>query len=480
MLSLRPWKLSDLLSLLAPLGAKRGDGGKEDPLLLGACADSREVSAGGLFCAIRGAVADGKDFIPLALAAGAAAILTDSPEVSASVPVIQVPAGQGYIAIGRVAEAFADFPARRLRLAGVTGTAGKTTTVFLLREILRVAGIPTGMVGTVVYDLGRGEELPADRTTPTPFLLQELFARMVANGVETVVMECSSAALTQERTGTARFAAAAFTNFSRDHLDFHGTMEAYWEAKAKLFRTMLLPEATAVLNGDDPAVERLARELVASPQAVCQRLVIFSLKGTPSPWKCPLPGAFNQYNALCAGLMARALGVPEAVIAQTLARTTGAPGRLQRFACPNGAQAFVDYAHTPEELRCALQALRPECPGRLGVLFGCGGDRDRGKRPLMAREAGENADFLWLTSDNPRTEDPVAILEEVRAGVPAGVPFRVEVDRRKAIAAAVATCAPEDWLLIAGKGHEAYQEIQHVKHPFSDWEVLRELFPLKP
>ncbi|MGN0866830.1 MAG: UDP-N-acetylmuramoyl-L-alanyl-D-glutamate--2,6-diaminopimelate ligase [Oligosphaeraceae bacterium] len=479
MLSLRPWKFSELLPLLAPLGAKRGTGAGGDPLLSGACADSRQVGQGGLFCAIRGAVADGKDFIPHALAAGAAAILTDSPDVSAPVPVLLVPPEMGYAALGRVAEAFADFPARRLRLAGVTGTAGKTTTVFLLREILRAAGVPTGMVGTVVYDLGRGEEIPADRTTPTPFLLQELFARMVANGVTTVVMECSSAALTQERTGTARFAAAAFTNFSRDHLDFHGTMEAYWEAKAKLFRTMLLPGATAVLNGDDPAVERMARELENRPEISCRR-VLFSRKNTPSPWPCPLPGAFNQDNALCAGLLARALGVDEGTIARTLAHTAGAPGRLQRFACPNGAQAFVDYAHTPEEIRCALQALRPECPGRLGVLFGCGGDRDRGKRPLMAQAAAENADFLWLTSDNPRTEEPAAILEEVRAGVPSGVPYRMEVDRRKAIGAAVAACAPGDWLLIAGKGHEDYQEIQHVKHPFSDWAVLQELFPPSP
>ncbi len=479
MLSLRPWKFSALLSLLAPLGAKKGEGVSGDPLLLGACGDSRQVEPGGLFCAIRGAVADGKDFIPQALAAGAAAILADSPEVTAPVPVLSVPQEKGYAALGRVAEAFADFPARKLRLAGVTGTAGKTTTVFLLREILQAAGVPTGMVGTVVYDLGKGEELPADRTTPTPFLLQELFAGMVANGVTTVAMECSSAALTQERLGTAQFAAAAFTNFSRDHLDFHGTMEAYWEAKAKLFRTMLLPGATAVLNGDDPAVARLARELEALPENPCHR-VVFSRKTTPSPWKCPLPGDFNQDNALCAGLLARSLGVPEETIAQTLAHTAGAPGRLQRFACPNGAQAFVDYAHTPEELRCALQALRPECPGRLGALFGCGGDRDRGKRPLMAQAAGENADFLWLTSDNPRTEEPSAILAEVRAGVPAGVPCQVEVDRRKAIAAAVAACEPGDWLLIAGKGHEDYQEIHHVKHPFSDWAVLQELFPPAP
>ena len=483
MLALRPWKFHDLLRVLAPLGASACPAGspaaEADPMLLGACADSRQMGPGGLFCAIRGALQDGNDFVPQAMAAGASAILSDRPGLSCPLPVISVPQGTGYAAVARVAEAFADYPARRMRLAGVTGTAGKTTTVFLLREILRAAQVPTGMVGTVVYDLGGGREVPADRTTPTPFLLQELFARMAANGVTTVAMECSSAALAQERTGTARFAAAAFTNFSRDHLDFHGTMEAYREAKARLFREFLAPGGTALLNVDDPVGEGLAAELEASPPIPCQVLRL-SLKNGPAPWQCPLPGRFNQYNAACAGMLACALGVPREIVRRTLARTAGAPGRLQRFLCPNGGQAFVDYAHTPEDLRCALQALRPECPGRLVALFGCGGDRDRGKRPMMARAAGENADFLWLTSDNPRTEDPLAILEEVRRGVPAGTAFQVEPDRREAIRLAVEALRPGDWLLVAGKGHEDYQEVNHEKRPFSDWATLRELFPPAP
>ncbi len=457
--------LSELQSVLAPyLISATG----ADVELVSATADSREVQPGWLFCAIKGAVTDGNRFVPNALAAGAAAILTDSAElVCDGVPVLRVRPGTGYQSVARVAETFAGYPAKQMRLVGITGTCGKTTTAFLTREILKAAGEPTGMIGTVVYDVGNGEEIPADRTTPTPFLLQELFSKMLKNGVKTVVMECSSAALDQERTGTAKFASTAFTNFSRDHLDYHSTMEAYLQAKKRLFFECLAPNGTAVINTDDPAGKGLAQELTGK----CT-LLPFGAKG---PWKTALPGAFNRYNATCAGLLAQSMGVPDDVIAQVLATTAGAPGRLQRYNCKNGAVAFVDYAHTPEEITCALDALRPECPGRLGILFGCGGDRDRGKRPMMAKAASV-ADFVWLTSDNPRTEDPMAIIQDALAGIPQGYAnLKVEADRASAIRSAVVACRPGDWLLIAGKGHEDYQEINHVKHPFSDWEQLQSL-----
>ena len=445
------------------------DASSGESVLASATADSREVTRGALFCAIRGAVTDGNRFVDKALAAGASAILSDNPSLICDVPVLHIRPGTGYQAVARVAEAFAGYPARKLRLVGITGTCGKTTTAFLTREILRNAGVNTGMVGTVVYDVGAGHELPADRTTPTPFLLQSLFRQMVDNRVDTVVMECSSAALDQERTGNARFATAAFTNFSRDHLDYHKTMEAYLAAKRKLFFQCLAENATAVVNLDDIAGAKLARELSGK----CP-VFGFSLKNAPAPWATPLPGTFNQYNATCAGLLAKSLGVPEKIIKETLAKTIGAPGRLQRFDCPNGATAFVDYAHTPEEITCALDALRPECPGRLGILFGCGGDRDRGKRPMMAAAAAA-ADFIWLTSDNPRTEDPLAIIADTKVGLPDSCLLHVEPDRRKAILSAVSDCHPGDWLLVAGKGHEDYQEINHVKIPGSDWDVLQTL-----
>ncbi len=465
--------IHDLMPILEPWLAKQPEQGGGDVSLSGATWDSREVRPGMLFCAIRGAVTDGNCYISNALAAGAVAVVSDSDTaMPAGVPVLRIRPGSGYVVCGRIAEALAGYPSRKLHLIGITGTCGKTTTAYVLRDILRAAGIAVGMVGTVVYDVGRGKEYDADRTTPTPFQLQRLFAEMVANGVTHVVMEVSSAALDQERMGTAHFAASAFTNFSRDHLDYHGTMEAYYQAKRTLFTKCPANNAAAVINLDDEAGRRLLTELAQGSPA---RLMPFSLESNPAPYKTNLPGRFNLYNATCAGLLARSLGVKEEVICQTLLTTHGAPGRLQRVDCPNGVVAFVDYAHTPEEIAKALETLRPLCAGRLAIVFGCGGDRDRGKRPQMAAAAAAGADVVWLTSDNPRTEDPLAILADVRAGVPTGVECHEEPDRRLAIHAAVRSLQLGDFLLVAGKGHENYQEINHVKHPGSDFDILEEL-----
>ena len=443
---------------------------EQDAELTGAEADSRRIRPGMLFCAIRGAVADGARFIPAALQAGAAAILCegDAP-VPQGVPVLRIRPGCGYPATARVAEWAAGFPARRLRLYGITGTCGKSTTAYLFRDILRASGRKAGMIGTVVYDLG-GEELPADRTTPTPFLLQNLFRRMADHGVTDAVLEVSSAALDQERLGDARFDGAVFTNFSRDHLDYHGTMENYYLAKRRLFTDLLAPGAPAVVNLDDEAGRRLAREI--APRC---HVVGFSLEDAPAPFACRLPGRFNQYNAAAAGLLARAAGLPEDAIRDALLASHGAPGRLERHDCRNGVALFIDYAHTPEEIAKALDALRPLCHGRLAIVFGCGGDRDRGKRPQMAAAAAAAADLVWITSDNPRTEDPQAIIDDILPGLPPNTPHFVEPDRAAAIRAAVAALGPGDFLLVAGKGHEAYQEIQGVKHPYSDQRIVEDL-----
>ena len=465
--------LKDLIPVLSPWLAEATPPQDAEVALSGATWDSREVAPGMLFCAVKGAVTDGNRFIASALSAGAAAVVSDAPEAFAcAVPVLRVRPGTGYVVCGRIAEALAGYPAKKLRLIGITGTCGKTTTAFVLRDILRAAGVAVGMIGTVVYDVGKGIEREADRTTPTPFELQRLFAEMVANGVTHVVMEVSSAALDQERTGSARFAAAAFTNFSRDHLDYHGTMENYFQAKRKLFTEFLEPGAAAVINVDDEAGRRLLAELAQGGPA---RLMPFSLEGNVPRFRTNLPGHFNLYNANCAGILAKSLGVEIQLIENKLLTTNGAPGRLQRVSCPNGVVAFVDYAHTPEEIAKALEALRPLCGGRLAILFGCGGDRDRGKRPQMAAAAAAGADVVWLTSDNPRTEDPLAILADVRAGLPAGTVFHEEPDRRAAIRLAVQSLSKGDFLLVAGKGHENYQEINHVKHPGSDFDILEEL-----
>ncbi|MCQ2397022.1 MAG: UDP-N-acetylmuramoyl-L-alanyl-D-glutamate--2,6-diaminopimelate ligase [Lentisphaeria bacterium] len=447
--------------------------------LKGATADSRQVQPGWLFCAIKGAVTDGNRFVDSAIKAGAGAVLSDNSSLSCTVPVLRVQSDAGYKTIARVAEAFAGFPASKMRLVGITGTCGKTTTAFLTREILRNAGFNVGMIGTVVYDVGNHQELPADRTTPSPFLLQELFGKMLVNGVQVVVMECSSAALDQERTGSAKFSAAAFTNFSRDHLDYHGTMEAYLAAKKKLFSDFLEDDASVVLNADDSACASVAKEISSSNVTIrtfgANELHDSHALHTPllSKGDISLPGLFNRYNATCAALLAKSLGADDDCISKTLRATHGAPGRLERFDCPNGVSAFVDYAHTPEEITCALEALRPDCPARIGILFGCGGDRDRGKRPMMAKAAAV-ADFVWLTSDNPRTEQPEAIIEDAKKGFPENCNYTVEIDRRTAILRALESCNSGDWLLIAGKGHEDYQEINHCKIPFTDQGVIRE------
>ena len=462
-------RLGDLNKLLAPWLAS----GFADEYLemecAGACSDSREAAPGMLFCAIRGAVTDGARFIPQALASGAAAVITDSDTpVPDGIPVLRLRPHCGYHAVARTAEAFAGFPARRLRLFGITGTCGKTTTAYLFRDIMREAGIPCGMIGTVVYDTGDGEK-EADRTTPTPFVIQDLFRRMVENGLECAVMECSSAALDQERMGDARFAGAVFTNFSRDHLDYHPSMEAYFQAKCKLFDEMLAENAPAVINMDDQWGARLASGIGE------RQLVKLTLPGGERPWQSKLPGRFNDYNAAAAALLAlNAAGIPEETIRRALMKSHGAPGRMEARTFPGGLTAYVDYAHTPEEIAKALETLRPICRGRLAILFGCGGDRDRGKRPEMAR-AASCADMLWVTSDNPRTENPEAIIADVMPGVAAGTLCRTIPDREAAIADAVSALGDGDILLVAGKGHESYQEINGVKHPFSDSAVLRRL-----
>ena len=464
-------ELRRLSQILLPWLADMAASPLPDLQLAGATEDSRQVRPGMLFCAIKGAVTDGNRFIPQAEAAGAAAILSDAENVATRLPVLRVKPGCGYQAVARVAAAFAGNPADRLHLYGITGTCGKSTTAYLLRDIFRKAGYRTGMIGTVVYDTGV-REIPADRTTPTPFLLQTLLSEMAAHGVTHVVAEVSSAALDQERFGDARFDGALFTNFSRDHLDYHGTMEAYFQAKRKLFTDCLKPEATAVVNTDDAYGARLAAEL--APLGVRVAAVSLATRGEDG-FPTALAGEFNRYNAAMAGRMALEAGVDEAVVRAALLESRGAPGRMQQISCPQGVTAFIDYAHTPEEVAKVLSALRPLCHGRLAILFGCGGDRDRGKRPQMAAAAAEGADLLWLTSDNPRTEDPLAIIADMRAGLPAGRSgVAVQPDRRLAVREALAALKEGDYLVIAGKGHEDYQEINHVKHPMTDKGLLEE------
>lgn len=472
--------------------------GDLDTPVTGACADSRQVRPGNLFCAIPGARQDGGIYAAEAVRQGAAAVAAVRPlELVPAVPQLRV--RDAYAAAGRIAECAAGYPSRRLRLLGATGTNGKTTCAYILRHLLRAHGQVPGMVGTVCYDLG-DREVEADRTTPTPFELQDLFGRMLAGGCGWAVLEMSSHALAQRRAGSARFAGALFTNLTGDHLDYHTTMEAYFEAKALLFTEYLEPAAPAVINVDDPYGQRLAERLSRAGRA---RLVTVGSHAADSAWQdvqlgfagcrfrlrlgaaaveidSPLIGQHNVANLACAAALAHACGVPAPVIAVALRDCRGAPGRLQVLSSPRGVAAYVDYAHTDDALENVLKALRLLRPRRLLVVFGCGGDRDRTKRPRMGAVAARLADRVFVTSDNPRTEDPEAIMAEILAGIPAGTAVQAHADRRQAIAQALAEAAPGDIVLVAGKGHEPYQEIHGVKHPFDDVCEVRTAMGLGP
>jgi UDP-N-acetylmuramoyl-L-alanyl-D-glutamate--2,6-diaminopimelate ligase len=481
---------SDYLTALGDYVLEQG--GDTKTAIAGAAGDSRECKSGFVFCALQGERVDGAQFVPMALANGAVAVLADRRlDLPPGIPwaVVREP----YHAFARVAEFSRDFPARALQMLGITGTNGKTTTAYLLRDILAQAGKHCGMLGTVEYDLGQGCILPADRTTPTPFQVQEMLAAMRDKQVEYAVLEVSSHALAQQRLGSAVFAGAIFTNLTRDHLDFHHTFENYYQSKKLLFEQCLDRSAPMVVNIDDPWGQRLADELHS------ENVYTFSLKGNKARvraegirlaedcsefilqlpgerWQLhtPLLGHYNVSNVTAAVTLAYALQLPGDAIRTAVSRCQGAPGRLQRLALPNGAAAFVDYAHTDDALSNALAALRPVCRGQLLVLFGCGGNRDRSKRPLMAAAACSGADWVLISSDNPRNEAPEEIIKDILTGVPPGQEVTVEPDRAAAIHLALAQTRPGDMLLIAGKGHENYQECQGRKTHFSDVECVQD------
>ena len=449
--------------------------------------DSRWVRPGALFVATRGSRQDGHAFLGAAEQAGAAAALVEDPEAT-TLPALVVREGRRAAAVA--AAAFYDEPATGLTLVGVTGTNGKTTTVGMLRHLLDAPGARAASVGTLGVLAGSaGEPIPggAGLTTPGPVELQRLLRVLADRDVRAVAMEVSSHALDQQRVEGVRFAAAVFTNLTRDHLDYHGTLEAYLEAKARLV-DYLAPDGTAVVNADDPAWASLPSAPhrltygIASPADVRARDVAFGPGGSTftlaagaaaaAPTRVPLLGEFNVANALGAAAAAIALGVPLEVVAERLATLPQVPGRLETLSARPAV--LRDYAHTPDALERALRAVRPFARGRLVVVFGAGGDRDRGKRPEMGALAESLADVVVLTSDNPRTEDPERILDDIAAGMRAAPASRIE-DRREAIAHALALAGPDDVVLLAGKGHETYQIRGTETLPFDEAAIVREL-----
>ncbi len=453
--------------------------------------DSRKANAGSCFVAVRGAARDGHAFLPQVEAAGAAMAII-AADATTSLPALVVRETRAAVAVA--AAAFYAEPARALQMVAVTGTNGKTTTVGLLRHLLHSADAPAASIGTLGVLLGDGSPFPGGSglTTPGPIELQRLLRDLVEVGVRRVAMEVSSHALDQQRVGGLSFAAGVFTNLTRDHLDYHGTMDAYFAAKAKLV-DLIATDGTIVSNADDawwkglPSTRRTLRFGLNTGADVRAEDVRYTPRGSAwllkqgdqsRPVVLPLIGDFNVANALAAAAAARVLGVPFDAVATRLTTSPQVPGRLELLS--EEPTVLRDYAHTPDALARALAALRPFTPGRLIVLFGCGGDRDRGKRPLMAVAARDGADHLVVTSDNPRTEDPERILDDVCAPLEAGSYDRIE-DRRAAIAHAITLADPQrDVVLLAGKGHETYQIRGSTSYPFDEAAIVREIIaPLR-
>lgn len=477
--------------------------------------DSRQVSPGDMFIARQGEGADGKQFALAATKAGAVAIVSDGAIEDVNLPVVVVRDAASAASI--LANAAAGDPSQHMKVLGITGTNGKTTSTFILRHILNNAGIKCGLIGTCEIDDGRSVR-PAEMTTPGATQLAEILESMRENGCRAVAMETSSHALAQGRVAGVHFAAAGFTNLTGDHLDYHRTMEDYAAAKARLFE-QLADTAVAAVNAEDQWSEsmlaqckaRIARFSVCADSAprrgasrgveplsarvwrigmratrgteYCASEALVSAQGSRFTLHTPISeahvnmkliGRHNIQNALCAASIAgEAFGLSARQIAAALGDAEGAPGRLQRVDAGQPFTVLVDYAHTDDALANVLSALRPITRGRLRVVFGCGGDRDRSKRPRMAAVAEKWADAVYVTSDNPRTEDPATILEQIAVGL-RSPPALVEVDRRVAIRRAIGDAGERDVVLIAGKGHENYQILGTTKHPFDDVEEARQ------
>ena len=422
--------------------------------------DSRAARPGALHCCLPGGRQDGHRFARDAVAAGASALLLQH---DLELPVTQVTVDDPRAAMAPIAATLHGHPSRTIAVVGVTGTSGKTTTTHLVAHVLSAAGRPCSTLGT----LSEGFSTP---TTPESPLLQEALATARDRGDAAVALEVSSHALVRHRVDATTFAVAAFTGLSQDHLEEHGTMEAYYEAKSRLFTSH--PVGHAVIVVDDPWGARLAGEVEAVGRMPLTRV---TLSDWPADWSLPLPGDHNRRNALCAAAIARVLGVSPDAAGQALASSPPIPGRMELVDGGQPFATYVDYAHKPGALEAVLETARRAGPGRVLVVFGCGGDRDRSKRPEMGRVATSGADVAILTSDNPRSEDPLAIIGEVLAGVDGSgrAELHVEPDRRRAIELGVRLAGPADVLLVAGKGHELEQEVDGRRLPFDDREEVR-------
>ncbi len=471
--------------LLAAVNAPNAD--------IGVCADSRRVKVGDVFVAVVGTHSDGHDFIPQAVKNGASYIVCQKPVDCGYAQRIIV--NDSAYALGLLAQAAEGNPSAQLTNLAVTGTNGKTTVSFLVRSVIETAGFEAGLIGTIILSAGRNTQ-EAAMTTPDSLTIAKAARQMVHDGAKFMVIEASSHALAQERLAGISFTAAAFTNLTGDHLDYHKTMEDYLAAKTKLFID-LPAHAIAVLNAQSEASSKIAEKCrvrklwyaVDEPADITAR--VHSMTSTGSEFsiefnnymekvRTSMVGRHNIGNHLAAAGLCLAAGFDLGMVARGLSALKSVPGRLEQVDCPAsreaGVSVFVDYAHTDDALLNVLSTLKPLCRGRIITVFGCGGDRDKTKRPRMATVAQELSDRVIVTSDNPRTEEPQAIINDILTGFSAsgGQKISVEIDRKKAIGLAISTAKRDDIVLIAGKGHETYQIVGTTKTHFSDREVAQE------
>jgi UDP-N-acetylmuramoyl-L-alanyl-D-glutamate--2,6-diaminopimelate ligase len=462
----------------------------------GVADDSRKVARGECFVAVPGLRQDARRFVPDAVGRGAALVVTEGAAIPGiSVPQVLVPSARE--AVSLLGDAWHGRPSRTMTLVGITGTNGKTTTSYLVEALLKASGLATGVLGTIAY-VGGSTTMEANQTTPDALQLSGLLARMRDDGVRGVAMEVSSHALAQARADALAFDVAVFTNLTQDHLDFHGTFDEYRRAKRRLFELLSRspkPRRTGVVNVDDPAgaamVEGLPIDTItfglggaAQVRATEHTSALDGIRmtvATPAgrfTLVSPLIGEHNVMNLLGAIGVGLALGLPTATISSTLGAVGAVPGRFEQVRAGQPFLVIVDYAHTPDALERVLTTARKLTHGRLGVVFGCGGDRDRTKRPIMGGIAARLADRAWVTSDNPRSEQPDEIIDDVIRGMreafvaPDG--YERQADRAVAIRAALGWARPGDTVVIAGKGHETYQIIGADTHPFDDRAVARE------
>ena len=468
-----------------------------DVPITGVAYDSRRVEPGYVFVAIKGGAFDGHHFIAAALESGAVAVVAEREIkriTSSGVPYVVAPDGR--TAMGEIAAPFYDYPSRKMKLVGVTGTSGKTTVTHLVQTIFDACGHKAGLIGTLGAKVGGGV-LQTEHTTPESVDLQRILAHMVGQGVRTAAMEVSSHGLYQGRSLGCEFDCAVLTNVARDHLDFHKTEQAYLDAKLMLFReypAMSAKQFHAAINADDPSADEVRRassghvitfgvnsrsDIAAANISVTDKSVAFDMtyQANTVPVRMGIGGFFNVYNALAASAAAAALGLDLQAVAEGLSRAQSVPGRFESVDCGQDFSVLIDYAHTPDELENVLRTARTLTANRLIAVFGCGGDRDRGKRPIMGGIGADLADITVITSDNPRTEDPDAIIKDILAGIPGekttGV--IVQADRAEAVREALTLARTGDLVLIAGKGHEDYQIFADRTIHFDDREVARQI-----